>query len=482
MNAERVETAGERELATYREQIRAMRSDEVDLLRVEEGIVTRLKAIGAEMMVEAMKQADTDATEVVIDGERCGSRRTSRGTYQTMFGEIVIERSVYQQAGRGRLRIPMDLRLGIEEGAYTPKLTRVLTRGVAVMTEEDAAEFVGEVGLAAMSSSTFHRVSRAVAARYEAKRSIVEAAIREQDVIPDTAVTIQVGIDGVMVPQDGEHAMPRGRKSEFPEPPRHGVVGMGPAEHDGMVGRAWHEASVATLGFFNDKGVRLKTIYLARMPEPNKATTVASLEEELLAVLCERPDLNIVFASDGAAPQWSALDGIKSRLPKDLTGHVMDLVDGFHVAEYVQEGAEAIEGPSSPAARILAATWRETLKAEDGGAATVLRSMRARLPTVEFRTRQKQLAGAIQYIANQNEAGRMNYSEALRRNYPIGTGITEAAAKTIAGVRMKRAGSRFSQHGGQTVMTFRAAVLSSRFEALHELLRREYMQTVQDAA
>lgn len=482
MNAERVETAGERELATYRKEIRAMRSDEVDLLSVEEGIVMRLKTIGAEMMVEAMKQADTDAAEVVIDGERCGSRRTSRGTYQTMFGEIVIERSVYQQAGRGRLRIPMDLRLGIEEGAYTPKLTRVLTRGVAVMTEDDAAEFVGEVGLAAMSSSTFHRVSRAVAARYEAKRSIIEAAIREQDVIPDRAVTVQVGIDGVMIPQDGEHALPRGRKTESPEPPRHGVVGMGPAEHDGMMGRAWHEASVATLGFFNDQGARLKTIYLARMPEPNKATTVASLEEELLAVLCERPDLNIVFASDGAAAQWTALEGIKSRLPKTLTGHTMDLVDGFHVAEYVQEGAEAIEGPSSPAARILAATWRETLKAEDGGAATVLRSMRARLPSVEFKTRHKTLAGAIQYIANQNEAGRMNYAEALRRNYPIGTGITEAACKTIAGVRMKRAGSRFSQHGGQTVMTFRAAVLSGRFEALHQILRREYTQTVQDAA
>lgn len=249
-----------------------------------------------------------------------------------------------------------------------------------------------------------------------------------------------------------------------------------------MVGRAWHEASVATLGFFNDKGVRLKTIYVARMPEPNKATTVASLEEELTAVLRERPDLNIVFASDGAAPQWDALEGIKSRLPKDLTGHTMDLVDGFHVAEYVQEAAEAIEGPSCPAARILAATWRETLKEQDDGADTVLRSMRARLPSVEFKTREKQLAGAIQYIANQNEAGRMNYADALRRNYPIGTGITEAAAKTIVGTRMKRAGSRFSQHGGQTVMTFRAAVLSGRFEALHESLRREYAQSVKDAA
>src|SRR6266545_1451231 len=100
MNAERVETAGERELAQYREELRAMRSDELDLLSVEEGIVMRLKAIGAEMMVEAMKRADTEAAEVVIDGERCVSQRTSRGTYQTVFGEIVVERSVYQQAGR----------------------------------------------------------------------------------------------------------------------------------------------------------------------------------------------------------------------------------------------------------------------------------------------------------------------------------------------------------------------------------------------
>jgi hypothetical protein len=31
-------------------------------------------------------------------------------------------------------------------------------------------------------------------------------------------------------------------------------------------------------------------------------------------------------------------------------------------------------------------------------------------------------------------------------------------------------------------MTFRAAVLSQRFEALHEVLRAEYMQVVKEAA
>ena len=459
-----------------------MRADEVDLLRIEEGIVARLKVIGAEMMEEAMKTADTDATEILVDGERCGSRRTSRGTYQTIFGAVVIERSVYQQAGRGRLRIPMDLRLGIIEGAYTPKLARILTHGIAVMTEEDAAGFVEEVGLATVSSSTFHRIPRAIAARYEATRAVVEAAIREQDVIPDVAVTIQVGIDGVMVPQDGEHAMPRGRKTERPDPPRHGVVASGPAEHDGMMGRAWHEASVGTLGFFNAAGVRLKTIYVARMPEPGKATTAASLEQELTAVLRERPDVNLVFASDGAAPQWDALDGIKRRLPESFGGHTMDLVDAFHVAEYVHDAANAIEGTDSPEARVLAATWRETLKEHDDGADKVLRSMRARLTTVAAAARRQDLTTAINYIANQNEANRMDYADARRRNYPIGTGITEAAAKTIVGTRMKRAGSRFSQHGGQTVMTFRAGVLSERFDALHNSLRVEYRQSVKEAA
>ena len=69
------------------------------------------------------------------------------------------------------------------------------------MTEEDAAGFVEEVGLATVSSSTFHReLPRAIAALYEAKRPVIEKAIREQDEIPATAVTVQAGIDGVMVP------------------------------------------------------------------------------------------------------------------------------------------------------------------------------------------------------------------------------------------------------------------------------------------
>ena len=163
-------------------------------------------------------------------------------------------------------------------------------------------------------------------------------------------------------------------------------------------------------------------------------------------MLGERPEINICFASDGAAPQWTALEAMRSRLPVSTTGHRMALVEAFHVAEYVQLAANAVEGERTSGAKILAATWRETIKEEINGVPRVLRAMRSRRAKASTKTARKDLKRAIDYITNQHKLGRMNYPEALARNFPIGTGVTEAAAKTVVGTRMKRAGARFSQH------------------------------------
>src|SRR4029077_4835582 len=103
------------------------------------------------------KGADTDASEVEIEGQRWGNRRVNRGEYQTVFGPVTVERSVYQQSGRGRVAIPLDLRLGIVEGMYTPCMARIATRAVALMPEEEAAGFLDEVGAATLSNSTLGR-------------------------------------------------------------------------------------------------------------------------------------------------------------------------------------------------------------------------------------------------------------------------------------------------------------------------------------
>src|SRR5690606_40897664 len=78
------------------------------------------------------------------------------------------------------------------------------------------------------------------------------------------------------------------------------------------------------------------------------------------------------------------------------------------------------------------------------GVARVLRAMRSRRNKVSGKTARKDLDRAIQYIANQHRLGRMNYPEALARKYPIGTGVTEAAAKTVVGTRIDRKSTRLN--------------------------------------
>ncbi len=482
MNNEQVETAVSA-LAEFRREISTMAADAIDLLAVERRVQELTNAYGRALMREVMARADASAPEVSIDGVGWGNRRVTPGTYETIFGDIEMQRATYQRSGRGRVAIPLELRLGIVEGAYTPRVARILTKAVALMPEADAEDLLDEVGVAKVSKSTLHRVPRAMASRYEGRRDIIEKALRGSDRIPEQATTIQVALDGVMVPQDGEHARARGRKTDDPAPPRHeqryGHVGPEPpSSTDGTLGRAWHEAAVGTVAFFDRDGNRLKTTYLARMPEPFKATLTAGLEAEMRAIVEERPDINICFASDGAEPQWAALGAMRARLPAWATGHQMTLVDAFHVAEYVQLAANAVEGENTSGAKVLAATWRETIKEETHGVPRVLRVMRSRRAKTSGKTARTDLARAIHYIANQHRLGRMAYPEALARNYPIGTGITEAAAKTVVGTRMKRAGARFSQHGGQTVMLFRAALLSERFDSLHQELHATYTASV----
>ncbi|MDE0111584.1 MAG: hypothetical protein OXN84_04765 [Albidovulum sp.] len=49
---------------------------------------------------------------------------------------------------------------------------------------------------------------------------------------------------------------------------------------------------------------------------------------------------------------------------------------------------------------------------------------------------------------------RMRYRELQDRKLPIGSGIVEAANKTLVACRMKGSGMRWSMAGGQAVLTF----------------------------
>jgi hypothetical protein len=278
----------------------------------------------------------------------------------------------------------------------------------------------------------------------------------------------------------------RGRTTDAPAPARHEArYGADPTVHpqhdDGAAGRAWHEASVGTLSFWDAEGEHLRTIYLAQMPESGKATLCEGLTDELLAVVAERPELRLTFASDGARAHWTALEAMAAKLPAEASGERAFVLDFFHAAEYLTAAANEAYGEGTPQAKIEAAHWRETLREHPEGAARVLASLRYHRARASSEAAAEELDSIISYLAANANAGRMGYAAVKGEGLPIGTGVTEAAAKTLISVRMKRAGARYSQHGGQTILLFRSALLSQRFEALSEHLEATYRATLQAA-
>ena len=61
---------------------------------------------------------------------------------------------------------------------------------------------------------------------------------------------------------------------------------------------------------------------------------------------------------------------------------------------------------------------------------------------------------------------------------PIGTGVTEAACKTLVTQRLKRSGMRWGQEGGQAILTLRGQLLSRRWAPTWNLLADSYRAEV----
>ena len=223
----------------------------------------------------------------------------------------------------------------------------------------------------------------------------------------------------------------------------------------------------APVAYFDKDGNHLDTTYFGRMPEAYKATLEEMLTDEALHIAACRPDLLPVFASDGAEGQWAALARIRAKLPPEMQTRAIDLLDLFHMGEHLQDAADAVYRKGTPRARVARVDWVETLRAYDDGLERVRQSLRRfSRDTTKERTR-KAVDKVLEYLHNNS---RTAYKLAEDNNLPLATGPTEAAAKSLVGVRMKRSGVRYSHHGGQTILTLLAAHKSARFDALWNII------------
>ncbi len=74
---------------------------------------------------------------------------------------------------------------------------------------------------------------------------------------------------------------------------------------------------------------------------------------------------------------------------------------------------------------------------------------------------------------------RCHYAQLKAENKPIGSGVVEAACKSIVQLRIKRSGQRWDDNGGQAILTFRSLVKSKQFDQAWELVKDFYQHDLQ---
>ena len=227
----------------------------------------------------------------------------------------------------------------------------------------------------------------------------------------------------------------------------------------------YREAGCATLSFYDAEGERLDTVSLARMPEPKKATLKTMLSAELDTVLRRRPELQVVAVADEAHDNWCYLDA--------LVPEAIAVVDFYHAAEQLKSALDARYGENDARGRAQFHKLRHILLDDPDGVEKVIRALDYQRKRFPRRTR---IGEVLRYFRRNRH--RMRYAETQARHLPIGSGVVEAACKTLVTQRLKRSGMRWRHAGGQAVLTLRALIQSSRFDQAWALLAETYRHEV----
>ena len=201
------------------------------------------------------------------------------------------------------------------------------------------------------------------------------------------------------------------------------------------------------------------------MPEKHKATLKDTLGQELAAVLGQRPDLTLVKLADGAKDNWSYLGAV---LPQGI-----EIIDLYHACEHLKAAFDAAYGENSSRSKAQFEKYRHLLRDEVDGVEKVIRAL---CHLRDTHPRKRKLATELAYFRRHQH--RMRYAQAQAQHLPIGSGVVEAACKTLATERLKRSGSS-RQAGGQAILTFRALHQSERFARGWKLLSSTYQRTVE---
>jgi hypothetical protein len=142
------------------------------------------------------------------------------------------------------------------------------------------------------------------------------------------------------------------------------------------------------------------------------------------------------------------------------------VIDYYHVCEYVYKMAEALFHEAQQA-QSWARKMCRWLKTKPRGIYRVLHSAAAiRRRRIVVGTKRKQYCGAYAYLRKRIRF--LDYDQYRRDHLPIGSGVTEAACKTVFTQRLKQSGMTWKHEGGQWIVDLRVVQLSGLWNQVYQ--------------
>jgi hypothetical protein len=237
-------------------------------------------------------------------------------------------------------------------------------------------------------------------------------------------------------------------------------------------------ATVGTISVYDRRGKRLGTIYLAYIPEPGQGTMSRQIEQVLLQVLerWQGPEPRYGYVTDAGDNETTYYKKTLRRLRHPRTGQRLPwiwVVDYYHASERLWTMAEALFGVGQKS--WCWARKMQKLLLKPGGVGRVLHSAAALRSLIKpSAKRLKEFKRAYKYL--QVRRDHLRYAAYRRVGMPIGSGVTEAACKTVFTQRLKLSGMRWHKVGALRILRLRVILLSGVWSEVFARTLRAYSE------
>jgi hypothetical protein len=379
-----------------------------------------LQVIGQALTRELLQAKAVTPPRVEQDGQVYYRKAATPGVYQTPYGEVVVERHLYQSSAGGWTICPLEQQCQLRFGSATPRLAEMVSFKLASQTarevEDDFAKCHG-----VMLSDTYLRELGDDVGRLARDR----IGGWQLDGPPLTAPvkTIATGVDGTTMP---------------------------------IVGEGYKEAMCGTIALYEADGTRVHTEYLGTMPEAGKTTFATRFTARVQHVLARYPRARHVCLGDGAQWNW---EFFATHYPDAIW-----VLDFYHAATHLHTVADLLFGKGSAAADAYYERWRTTLLEEPNGVAALLRSLIYHRNRTAFSSRTaRAVATELNYF--RTHAAQMQYADFRAAHLPIGSGVTEAGCKELIKARFCRSGMRWNRPTAAPLLQLRAIRLSQYWDS-----------------